>query len=98
MKTGAYVVYNKVEKLFSRFPHSAPTDEIAIRVFKESLKNPKSDLSKYPEDWTLFKVGQYDMVKGIIEEIEQYKVCSATDFLTPEELISKIERKEDNGK
>lgn len=36
----------------------------AIRAFTESLKNDQTPMSKYPQDFTLFMLGEYDNSSG----------------------------------
>lgn len=36
----------------------------AIRVFTDACRDPKSQISKYPEDFSLHSIGEYDEIKG----------------------------------
>lgn len=41
-------------------PFFAPTVEFAIREFRRAVNTPEHQFSKYPQDYTLFHIGQYD--------------------------------------
>ena len=36
----------------------------AVRGFEDACNNEKSELCKFPSDYTLFEIGEYDDVKG----------------------------------
>lgn len=38
----------------------------ALRGFQEVCNDPQSQISKYPADFTLFEIGEYDQVTGKI--------------------------------
>lgn len=41
----------------------------AIRAFSDTAKDGQSMISKHPQDYTLFEIGEYDQLKG---EINMY--------------------------
>lgn len=42
------------------------TEGLARRTFVESCMNPKSDLSRYPADYMLYEMGEYDLNSGLV--------------------------------
>lgn len=47
-------------------PFFVPTAGLAIRTFAETCNTPDHDFSKYPEDYTLMELGDYDETTGLI--------------------------------
>lgn len=44
---------------------------LAIRAFLDELKNPESSLSRYPDDFRLFELGEYDESTGSFDSLVQ---------------------------
>lgn len=51
-------------------PFFARTIGEAERSFSELTKDPKSFVSKYPEDYDLYKVGEYDDQTGLLTALD----------------------------
>ena len=45
----------------------------AIRQFTDLVNDPKTSVGKYPEDYTLFEIGEYDEVTGKITQYDANK-------------------------
>lgn len=45
-------------------PFCAPTIEFALRGFREAVNTEGHQFNKFPEDYTLFHVGEFDPVSG----------------------------------
>ena len=58
-----YTVYDR--HVGYGFPFAQPNDACACRTFKIWLNDPQSELSKSPEDYELFYLGEYDTETGI---------------------------------
>lgn len=54
-----YAVYDLKARAFMS-PFQNLNDSQAIRGFSEACFNPEVPFSKYPQDYSLFKIGQYD--------------------------------------
>ena len=54
-----YSVYDDAAKAFLQ-PFFAVTDGLAIRSFTEAVNDPNTSLSKYPSQFTLFQIGEYE--------------------------------------
>jgi len=53
----------------------------AMRDFSHACIDPQSQLSKSPEDYMLFKIGEYDDELGIIIPTEIQLIANATQFV-----------------
>jgi len=47
-------------------PMSIATEGLARRSFIEACSDPRSDLAKYPTDYQLYELGQYDPNSGLL--------------------------------
>lgn len=71
----------KANMFFDVFPQ--PTEQLAQRGFAEVVNgDPSTNIAKYPEDFQLFYLGEYDEQKGVIEGLKvPQMVCSGLDVL-----------------
>ena len=54
-----FTIYDeKAEAYFP--PFYTDTEGLAIRMIMETMNDPNSNLSKYPADFTLFYLGEFD--------------------------------------
>lgn len=65
MKVQMLSVYDSAAKAFLP-PFHAPTLEAAIRQFRYTVQSGQSDLSKFPEDYVLMHIGEFDQETGEI--------------------------------
>lgn len=63
MKTSVYTFYDSKVKSYLT-PFFARSDGEAKRITFETMKDVRTSLSKYPEDFTLFYLGEVDLQKG----------------------------------
>lgn len=63
MKLQAFSVYDSAAKRFA-MPFFADTIEVALRMFRALVNSGDSQVSKYPEDYTLFHIGEFDQELG----------------------------------
>lgn len=47
-------------------PGYAGTRGAAIRSFSDAINDPKSTIAKHPADYTLFEIGEFDELKGVL--------------------------------
>lgn len=60
-------------------PFVAPNDDIAKRMLAETMQAGDTTIAKYPEDFQLFKLGEYDEITG--ELVNDFKfIANATEF------------------
>lgn len=50
-------------------PFFMHTDGIAIRSFQDALSDPKSALSQHPEDYVLYRLGDFNDQGGKVEAL-----------------------------
>lgn len=85
--TKLYSVYDKESETFSA-PFSMQTDRDAIEGFKHVVKNEKqSNMHKYPNDFTLYCVGEFSQREGKISLFEtNKKLINGSAFLVETEI------------
>lgn len=66
-------------------PFDAPSLEFAIREFRRAANDPGHQFNRFPEDYTLFYIGDFDGSSGTLESKEPTSLGVA---------ITLIERKE----
>lgn len=66
MKTILFAVYDAKAETFSA-PYTIPKVELALRAFGEMVQDEETDIGKYPEDYQLLMLGEYDTDSGMIE-------------------------------
>lgn len=64
MKINAYTIYDSAIKAYNS-PFFMQTDALAKRVFMDQVNNPESQISKSPQDFTLYNIGVYDDQNGM---------------------------------
>lgn len=81
MKLKVCVVYDsKAEAYLAPFI-ARKTDE-AIRMFQSSCNEEKSNFNKFPNDFTLFEIAEYEDEKAEYYPYEtKINLCMASDFL-----------------
>jgi hypothetical protein len=63
MDKNLYTIYDKKSELYAP-PFVELTDGTAIRAISDMLQNPQAQFAKFPEDYTLVRVGSYDELTG----------------------------------
>lgn len=58
-----YSVYDKKAAAFSNL-HPFSSDGLAVRDFTDAVREKDTALSKHPEDYSLWYIGEFDQVKG----------------------------------
>ena len=80
MKLGVYSIRDSKSEIFSQ-PMYMVTPGVAIRMFGDEVGNPNSNLNKHPEDFALFRLGQFDDSTGALEsEVQPVQIALALDF------------------
>ena len=75
-------VRDKKAEFFSPV-YAVPTKGLAIRGFGDAIMKGGSDLSSHPEDFSLFMVGEFDQVTGMLIPCEPVSICTGLDFSKP---------------
>lgn len=65
MKTKVFSVYDSKVAAY-RYPFFMQSSGQALRGFMELVNDGKSEISKYPADFTLFEHGEFDDITGVM--------------------------------
>lgn len=79
MKLQVYAVRDRATQFFLR-PFFCHTHGEAERSFTDAVKDPQSPLSKHPDDYGLWHLGEYDDNTGAIASIDPKKMLDANAF------------------
>lgn len=80
MKFNLYAVLDSKVQAFLHL-HTYRNDGEAIRAFCASIEDTKTNFYKWPEDFTLCRVGTYDEESGKVEgETAPVSIVKAVDF------------------
>jgi hypothetical protein len=74
-----YTVHDSKAETFAR-PVFQNTVGEAVRAFSDECSNEHSMLNKHPEDFNLYKLGEYDQGTGLFSTIVPVHIASARDF------------------
>lgn len=61
-----------------------PNQASALRDFTAAVRNPDTQLSKFPADFDLVQLGEYDQTSGYLTPCAPVVVCHATAVVLPE--------------
>lgn len=67
MKLGLYSILDKKAGVYSS-PFSAMNAEVACRMVCTSMSDPNSNLGKFPDDYQVWCIGEFDDTTGNIQE------------------------------
>lgn len=59
MKTEIYVIYDSKAKAYNK-PFYQVNRDVALRTATDLANDPNVEISRYPEDYSLFCIGVYD--------------------------------------
>lgn len=79
MKYNLYAIKDSKAGYFADI-FQLPNNAIALRKFSEVCTEEKSDLHKYPEDFALYIVGNYDSETGKVTGCEPIMIDQATNY------------------
>lgn len=68
----AYALYDKAAETFLE-PFFAQSDAAAERGLKYQLTDQRSQLSMFPQDFVLYKLGAYDTDSGFLTPFDENK-------------------------
>lgn len=102
MKTGLYAVYDTKGSFYFP-PFCAGNDELAIRSILTMVLEGKTNISRFPEDYQIFRLGEFDdqSSKILSNDQPQYiiSVCVLVEEFQRRKINEKMlrERKKENG-
>lgn len=76
MKMQMFTIHDSKGEIFNP-PYSSRSFGEAERIFSELQKNPESTISKYPEDFSLHHIGEYDDQTGEIAPLIRKMIMAA---------------------
>lgn len=76
-----FTVFDSSANAFLR-PFFSPTIETAIRSFREIVNQEGHQFNKFPEDFTLYHVGEFDQTKGELKGSGPVSLGLAITFVT----------------
>lgn len=76
-----FSVYDHKAKVFGR-PFYDSRVELAVRNVTAAVRDPEQMLGKFPEDFDLFRLGEFDDVTGVAVWLPQAElVCKITQLM-----------------
>lgn len=81
---GMYTLWDAKAEAFS-MPFFADTDNLAVRIFGDSVLKPGTVLNDHPEDFFLYKVGSWEQSSGKVRGCNPVSIASAKDFVRNKE-------------
>lgn len=66
MKMNVFTVYDSAARLYLE-PFFAETVEVALRMFRALVTKEGHQFNRFPQDYTLFHIGEYSRETGLIE-------------------------------
>lgn len=80
MELKVFSIYDQKGKMYAR-PFFLPHKGQASRLFCDLVEDNRSEVSKHPEDYTLYQIGNYDDNIGRFENLEVHElIAHATEF------------------
>ncbi len=76
-------VYTVLDAAAERYltPFFSGTVEEAIRSFREACSSEGHQFAKFPEDYSLWKVGEWEAETGVLTPVAGQKLAMATSFV-----------------
>lgn len=69
MEMNVFTVFDSAASAYLE-PFFAPTLEFALRGFREAVNKEGHQFAKFPEDYTLFHIGEFDQGTGALKPCE----------------------------
>jgi hypothetical protein len=89
MKQQIFSIYDEKSEAYNT-PFFQNHINQAIRSFSDLSKDPKTTISRHPQDFSLYHIGEYDDVNSSIQSFNEPKfLARATEFnntITPTEV------------
>jgi len=82
MKLLGFAIFDEKGAVYST-PFFMAHRGLAIRTFNDLVTDANSKISKHPEDYKLYVIGDYDDVSGVLTSLPQPEFLNnGTDFKT----------------
>ena len=60
-------------------PFFLPRMEVALRSFRDAVRNPEHDMHRHPEDYSLWCIGEFDDNTGAMMPVQPVLVAQAQE-------------------
>lgn len=78
-----YSLFDEKAKMYSQ-PFYMAHDGLALRAFGDLVEDKKTTVSRYPVDFTMWKLGEFDDNTGIFDCKKPEYLAKAIDFVKSE--------------
>lgn len=75
----AYAVKDIQSQLFTN-PYFLQNDTVALRSFETACKTENHQFNKYPEDFSMYHIGTYNIETGELISTTPKQISNATSF------------------
>lgn len=83
MITKVFAIYDGKAGAFMS-PFCQPAVGLAVRMFTDLVADEKTTVCRYPSDFTLFQIGEFDDGKGVLAPLEPHlNLGLASAFVDP---------------
>jgi hypothetical protein len=80
MKINIYAIYDAKAEVFGK-PIFFNTDGLAVRSFYEACDHPESEFKKYPHDYSLHKIGEYEDTTSEVTNKMPVQIATALEAI-----------------
>ena len=80
-KKQVYAVFDIKSNLFSS-PHHLQSNGVAIRSFSQACEDQQTEFNKFPEDYSLYHLGSFDIESGLLDPETPKQIANASEFVT----------------
>ena len=96
MKLNAYTIYDVASGVYMR-PFFSQADGQAIRGFKDIATDADHEVGKHPEDYTLYRIGDFNDTNGLLRGEELEKLMTGLEAVSQSrqvqpDLINQMEQ------
>jgi hypothetical protein len=92
MKLNVYSIFDSAAKAYTQ-PFFMHNDGLAIRAFQDNVNaEQENNISKHPDQFTLFKIAEFDDATGQIEAISPRSLGNGLEFKTETEISESISK------
>lgn len=83
VKVGVFSVYDSKAEGFLA-PFYAANNGVAQRIFTNAVRSEGHDFFKFPEDYTLFRIGEFDSFNGEVQMCIREAICTGVQCVAKE--------------
>ena len=80
MKMNAYTIYDVASGTYMR-PFYSEADGQAIRGFKDIAQDENHDVGRHPEDYTLYRIGDFNTTTGKMTGEDLEKMATGLEMI-----------------